>query len=64
MFVASLLTVSTQRFALFNALLVLLWLATALAIGRIYRLRAPPAEPTSTQPGPLPLRRRPLPAEA
>jgi len=59
---ASLLSVSTTRFAFFNALLVLLWLAAALAIGRSYRTRAPPAEPSPVRPSRL--RRAPVPAEA
>lgn len=62
---ASMLAVRTQSFALFNALLVLLWLAAALAIGRSYRERAPPAEPSPLRPRPTPFRRRPpLPVEA
>jgi ATP:ADP antiporter, AAA family len=63
-YVASLLAVSTQRFALFNALLVVLWLAAALAIGRIYRLRAPPVEPSPAKPGTLPLPPPPPPQPA
>jgi hypothetical protein len=59
---ASLLSVRTERFALFNALLVLLWLAAALAIGRSYRTRAPPAEPAPVRPGRF--RRPAVPVEA